>query len=132
MKRPPLAVCRRFELRNALWGDLAIQLVEKAVVAATDGPRPLGKLIRAHHGLVRIHHDLGGVLAEPSQPENREQRVALGQANEQPVRAPLERLVAEVLDQGRGDLIGVGSVCHLQVEDLQHCGAGQVQPERLP
>ena len=70
-------------------------------------------------------------MPEPPQPEHREQRIALGKTNEHPARASLQRLVAQVLDESRGDLIRVRSFRYLQVEHLENCRPRQVKAKRL-
>jgi len=116
---------------HALRRHLAIQLIEHPGVAATDRARTLGKTIRLHLRLVCVDDDLGGVLPEPAQPEDGEQCVALAKADEKPVRSTFDRLVAEVLDQRRRDLVGIGPVGHLQVEHLEKSCSRQVETKRL-
>jgi len=66
-----------------------------------------------------------------AQPESGQKRVALGQPNEEPQRALLEGLVGEVLHQRRGHLIGFSFILHLEVQDLEHPRASQVEAQRL-
>ena len=57
--------------------------------------------------LLGVDDDLGRVLAEPLEPERRHERVPIRQAHEEPESAPLERLVAEVLDQRGATLVDI-------------------------
>src|SRR5258706_6441706 len=95
--------------------DLAIQLVEVRRIAALGGSRASRSGRDPPPHLLREEHLLGRVLAETAKAEDRQERVAVGQAHEQAVRSPLQRLVAEVLDERGGDVLAVWTVCDLQI-----------------
>src|SRR5205823_15025638 len=132
VKPLPLAVRGRLQRGNALRGDLAVQLVQLAVVAVLGRPEAVRILVRTLGGLFRVNDLLGRVLAKALDPKGGQQRVAVGEANEQPQRASLQGLVAQVLHEGRRHVVRVGLVRHLQVENLQHARPAQVEAERLP
>ncbi len=132
MQRSPIAIRGSFELRHTLRCDLAVQLVQPAAVGATHLTRAVGRLSQALGHPVRIDHDLGRVLPEAAHPEHRKQRVAVGDAHEQPLRATGKRLVAQVLDQRGRHLVGVGPFGHLQVQHLHDLRPRQVEAALLP
>src|SRR5207245_4554601 len=101
----PLAVGGRLELGDALRRDLPIELVEVAVVATLEWPQAVRVLVGPALRLVRVDDLLRGVLPKSLEAECGQHRITVGHADEQAQRAALQRLVAQMLHQGRRDLV---------------------------
>src|SRR5205085_4104448 len=101
----PLAVGRRLQLGDVLGCDFAVKVIQAAAIPAAHLARTYGRRGDALPRVLREQDLLGGVLAESAQPEDRQQRVSIREAHEKPMHTSLQRLIAEMIDERRSDVL---------------------------